>query len=335
MKKYPIRVPLNLTDENGWYVESEDGYLAFPKQDNSGIAVNVWEQLRTCKSHRHEFYEFVLITKGCCQHQYNGVDVPLIPGDVFLIQPQEFHGYYVKAPVELVNCQFFFEDMGAECKETIKSAKVKMQSSHSVYELQKRWEELVQNIAELDANHNGQFQTWQNNLNKQGIIHLNVEERRELEYLLERMMYEQEEQKEGLEYVKSACLQMILVLFRRVSLKQLQSATLHRDSKRDYIYETLTYMEEHLDEKLDMDELAKNSYWSKGHFRSVFKSVTGLSPVEYLNRLRIIKSLEYLGSEQVTVAEAAERVGIYDPGYYSRLFKKIMGYSPKYFKKIA
>ena len=58
-----------------------------------------------------------------------------------------------------------------------------------------------------------------------------------------------------------------------------------------------------------------------------------MTPVEYLNRIRIIKSLEYLERNQCNIADAAASVGIYDANYYTRLFKKILGYSPKYFKK--
>ncbi len=58
-----------------------------------------------------------------------------------------------------------------------------------------------------------------------------------------------------------------------------------------------------------------------------------MTPTNYLNRMRIIRSLEYLEREDMSIAEAASKVGIYDSNYYSRLFKKIMGYSPRYFKK--
>ena len=93
-------------------------------------------------------------------------------------------------------------------------------------------------------------------------------------------------------------------------------------------------MENHLDEKVDIEELAASVYWSSRHFRTVFKEVTGLTPVEYLNRVRIVKSLEYLEKNKSSIKEAAASVGIYDTNYYTRLFKKILGYPPKYFKSI-
>ncbi|MGN1007844.1 MAG: helix-turn-helix transcriptional regulator, partial [Butyricicoccus sp.] len=74
---------------------------------------------------------------------------------------------------------------------------------------------------------------------------------------------------------------------------------------------------------------------SPGHFRRIFKHSVGLSPVEYMNRLRIVKSFAYLQDKDLTIADAGAAVGIHDPNYYSRLFKKTIGYSPRYFKDSA
>lgn len=333
MNRFITKTPIDELDKNGWMVPSHNGYVEFPQRDYTGISVAFWNHIIPVKLHRHNFHEFALVTKGSCIHEYKETKVPLIPGDVFLIAPHEEHGYQMQAPLELINCQFFPEELSAECNQAITDAKADAQIIYDRYGLSQRWDDLVQNITELDGageNH----QSHQNSLNKQGVIHLEIEERREIEYLLQRMMREQEHQEDGTEYVKSACLQMILVAFQRVRKRQIQHAAGHPDTKKEFIYQALTYMEEHLSEKLDLDELAKNSYWSKSHFRAVFKDVTGLSPVGYLNRLRIVKSLEYMGKEHLNISQAAERVGIYDPSYYSRLFKKVMGYSPKHFKDI-
>ena len=92
-------------------------------------------------------------------------------------------------------------------------------------------------------------------------------------------------------------------------------------------------MENHVEEITSSTEIAEKLYLSPAYFRSLFKDITGMTPTNYLNRLRVIRSLEYLEREDLSIAEAAGRVGIYDSNYYSRLFKKTMGYSPRYFKK--
>lgn len=319
-------------DENGWMVPCHDGYLEFPKQDSSGIAVAVWNHMISVKPHRHSFLEFALITKGYCIHVYKGVQVPLIPGDVFLIRPGEEHSYEIQAPIELINCQFFPEELNRECNEMLEGVEQKTDIVYGKQEIQNRWNELIQGLS--DTEEDWTFQSRQSNLNRQGIIHLSVQERRDIEYLLNSMMEEQENCEEGMAYIKTACLQMILVKFKRVQKRQFEQNSHHKDCRKEKIYEILTYMEAHIAEEPDYQQMADNAYWSLGYFRSVFKDVTGLTPTEYLNRLRILKSLEYMQKENLNVSEAAERVGYYDPAYYSRLFKKIMGYSPRYFKKI-
>lgn len=102
--------------------------------------------------------------------------------------------------------------------------------------------------------------------------------------------------------------------------------------KQELIQDAILYMEEHLEEKIDFEEISRNLFLSLSYFRATFKSATGFRPTEYLNRMRILKSLEYLEDESCSVADAAALVGIYDSNYYSRVFKKVLGYSPKNFR---
>ena len=198
--------------------------------------------------------------------------------------------------------------------------------------LKKQWEELLQYVSLEDTGQESNVR--QANLNAQGIIHLNSTELSYVESLLQEMVREQENKEINLEYAKSAYLQLILVMLSRVQIKRTEKINHHSNQKKDMIFDALVYIEEHLDEKIDFSGLAEKSYMSPSYFRSIFKDVTGLTPVDYLNRMRIVKSLEYLEMDKSTIADAAARVGIFDSNYYSRMFKKVMGYSPKYFKSI-
>jgi AraC-like DNA-binding protein len=334
LDKFQINVPLKEFDDERWVMSDRAGYMRFMTQDSSNISVTSWNHL-AIGMHSHAFYEFALLTQGSCVHSYQGVEVPLIPGDMFLIAPHEFHGYVTKMPIEMINCQFYGENLNDECSQMLEKVHQERKNMYDEYELKKRWNELLQNVsAYAESAGEGHDQTRQNDLTRQGVIHLETEERRDVEYLLQRMMREQRKKEQGFENVKLACLQMILVMLQRIQKRRLQKLTQHQDDKREQIYLAIDYMEEHLAEKIDLSALARKSYWSEGYFRSIFKDVTGLSPIEYLNRLRIVKSLEYMEKDHLMISEAAEKVGIYDPSYYSRLFKKVIGYSPRYFKSI-
>lgn len=321
-------------EDNGWcgLQRTQDGYLEFPKQDRTEIAVKVWNHEIPVALHCHKYYEFALITKGCCVHEYRGVQIPLIPGDVYMIEPEEMHGYDVQTPMQLINCQFFAGEFADEHIHLLEKGNGSdfVKSGNEMWK--KRWNEVVKYVSLQSSLLDNEHHSREANLYKQGVIHLDIYERKEIEHLLQRLMKEQEEQDVGLEFMKSAYLQQILVTFQRIQKKRLALINNYRNSKRDYIYEIVEYMEEHITEKIDLQKLSKDAYWSEGYFRRVFKDIMGMSPVEYFNRMRILKSLEYREREGLNFSEAAARVGIYDASYYNRLFKKVMGDSPRTFK---
>ena len=74
--------------------------------------------------------------------------------------------------------------------------------------------------------------------------------------------------------------------------------------------------------------LAKEHGFSPNHFRKIFRETTGLSPVKFLNRLRITRACEYMKRDGRTAREAAEEVGFIDMNYFSRTFKQFIGCSP-------
>jgi len=102
----------------------------------------------------------------------------------------------------------------------------------------------------------------------------------------------------------------------------------------EYVSRTIYYMNMHYMEKdLRIETIAKNIGLNRSYLYEIFKTKTGLSPQEYLARLRIKSACELLKLPQASVASVAHSVG-YDPLVFSRTFKKIMGIVPKeYIKK--
>ena len=71
---------------------------------------------------------------------------------------------------------------------------------------------------------------------------------------------------------------------------------------------------------------------NRSYLYEIFKEEMGMSPQEYLSRLRIAKACEYLELPQATVTSVALAVG-YEPSVFSKALKKIMGINPGKFKK--
>lgn len=72
---------------------------------------------------------------------------------------------------------------------------------------------------------------------------------------------------------------------------------------------------------------------SEGYFCRMFKKSTGRTPTDYINRIRIEKSVILLNQGICNVTEAATSVGFDDINYFCRVFKKYMKQSPTDYPK--
>ncbi len=77
----------------------------------------------------------------------------------------------------------------------------------------------------------------------------------------------------------------------------------------------------------DFQDLARQEGVSYSLLRMRFRRFTGLPPHQFLLRLRVNRACEYL-TRGDSVKEAAYRVGVSDPYYFSRLFKRVTSISP-------
>lgn len=96
----------------------------------------------------------------------------------------------------------------------------------------------------------------------------------------------------------------------------------------DVVGEAIKYMQNNLDSKISIDDVAEQINYSGSHFYSLFKKGTGSSPLQYFTQLKIQKSREYLSFTNLSIKELSYKLGYEDPFYFSRLFKKSIGMSP-------
>ncbi|QCT01534.1 two component transcriptional regulator, AraC family [Paenibacillus algicola] len=82
-----------------------------------------------------------------------------------------------------------------------------------------------------------------------------------------------------------------------------------------------------------LHEMAEHSHLSPSHFGVLFKRQTGMSPVNYVNHIRIEQAKKLLKDTDKKIYEIAEAVGFANLPYFTRLFKQTVGYSPKEFRK--
>ncbi|MBL8992073.1 MAG: helix-turn-helix transcriptional regulator [Spirochaetia bacterium] len=92
-------------------------------------------------------------------------------------------------------------------------------------------------------------------------------------------------------------------------------------------------IEAHPDQRFGLDDLARFSGQSRSTVTRLFRKYFGLSPMDYINRKKIDRAARLLREESFSVAEVGRRVGIDDPFYFSKVFKKWQGVSPLAYHK--
>ena len=96
-------------------------------------------------------------------------------------------------------------------------------------------------------------------------------------------------------------------------------------SERAYVARAEQYIADRYATHLTIKEIASYLGISEGYLHRIFGRVKGMGILEYINRRRVSIALELIRAKQLTLAEAAYNVGIEDPAYMSRLFKKVTG----------
>ncbi|HJV64938.1 MAG TPA: response regulator [Geomonas sp.] len=93
-----------------------------------------------------------------------------------------------------------------------------------------------------------------------------------------------------------------------------------------------TYMEEHLSEKLYLESIAEQACMSKFHFSREFRKCFGVSPMQYMLRLRITRATSLLLSQDTPVSRVAGECGFSDQSEFTKCFKKSIGVTPSRFR---
>ena len=80
-------------------------------------------------------------------------------------------------------------------------------------------------------------------------------------------------------------------------------------------------------------DLAEVCHMSETHFRRIFQEKMNMTPVEYVNFVRIRKACELIDKTDISMEEVAGKVGFVTPSTFNRNFRRIVGTSPYQWKK--
>lgn len=244
--------------------------------------------------HRHDFHELAVVLRGKGTHFAGSRALILRPGCVYLLSPGDTHYYEFSEPMVLLT--FMFD------KRVLRPFRA--------------------DLARMPG-YDRLFSTGA----PEPEFRLNAKTLAELDILLNAIASESRQRVPGDDALLAAYLLQAFVLI----LRDMQHDDRFAYASGD-IGAAVSFMQHHFGEEIALSRLARMVSLSESSFSRKFREEFGMPPMQWLQRLRIRKATEFLIRSDMTIAQIAQMTGFADPLYFSRLFRKVTGTTPRRYR---
>lgn len=255
--------------------------------------------------HWHKHMEISLVEKGSAVYTIDSVTRQVEVGDILLIGPEVLHSGQALLSVESENLTVVFDlsMLGGSVMDDCTS-------------------KFIQPLL------TGEFEL-------QGFIEAADKSEPEMVDCLKRIREEYNAQDFGFELaIKKELMKMLLLIYRKNYVSAFSKSDRHKLKEKMQIKDTIQYIDDHYQEKIYIDDVAGQIGYSSYHFIRLFKAYTGMTFIEYLNKVRIHKAAQMLTDSDVSVTGVSLSVGFNDVSYFVKKFKSIYNATPGEFRGI-
>ena len=151
-------------------------------------------------------------------------------------------------------------------------------------------------------------------------------------YLFKEMIHELQNCKTGYEDLLAMYLRQIFLLVQRTRQEERPTVSTYIQEEMEF---ARRYFNEHYNEPISIQEYAESRNMSVCYFQRNFKQIVKHTPMQYLLTIRVNNAASLLETTDYSMAEIAAIVGYEDPLYFSRLFRKIKGVSPRDYRNLV
>lgn len=277
----------------------EDIHRDFP--DRNEIEIFALSQ-GDANLHRHDFLEMAYVKNGQGLHTFNGTETIVKKGDYFIVDYGAIHQYKV------INGKSFYIVNIMFNPKLIDSTLKNCRSFHNLIN-----HYLIKvNYSVLEKNPNTV------------IYHDND---RKILSLVEQMQEEYDKKELGyIEMIRCHLIEIILLTMKTISRKDL----VVNDDISQYI---MDYVDKNYMNPITLSELSARLDYSLSHISRKFKSDTGMTFMQYLQKKRVEQSGRLIANTNKKFGEIAELTGYQDIKFFYQIFKKYWGMTPKEFRK--
>ena len=140
----------------------------------------------------------------------------------------------------------------------------------------------------------------------------------------------------GQQVIKNYLELLLIELMRSEAEKKSSSAVFLMQDQYDEIISDMLikYMNDHIEESITIDDLCADLHYNRSYIYRQFKKTTGSSIMSYFNKMKINRAKELLRDTKMSISDISEKLSFDDANYFSKVFKKYVGYTPSSYRKI-
>lgn len=105
--------------------------------------------------------------------------------------------------------------------------------------------------------------------------------------------------------------------------------------QKDVVKKVIDYIENHLEKKINLDNISENAGYSKFHLNRIFTEYTGITIYQYLQRRRLTVAAEQLVCSDKPIMQIAFEAGYDTQQSFSFAFKQMYLYPPKLYRELG
>lgn len=252
---------------------------------------------------RHENYEMVYMKKGFAVFEISGQPVSLGPNDIVIIKPMQFHKFIVKSEsgCEFIVLNFKFGN--------------KINGEYSEIPL----EDFLNFVSSRETG---------------AYITLKVSQKNEIIVLLNRILKERESSEPGSEFLNYLLVLELFVLLSRALKMEWENSIKTKSPKlKELIGISINFIHTNFERDISLGDIARFVFLSPSYFTRAFKEETGVSPINYLLKVRIERAKELLADTSLKISDIALSVGFSNQQRFNEMFKKYAHLTPLQYRK--
>lgn len=145
---------------------------------------------------------------------------------------------------------------------------------------------------------------------------------------VQRIVNELETKNVGYQYlVVMYYAELLVLVFRYMDEAYLPICT------NEGLRKAIAYIRTHYGDAINMADVAQQAGVSERQLRNLFTQHLNITPLDYLNQIRVNKAVDLLRNTELSVKEVCFQCGFQSPQYFSRLFKQQTGLTPREISK--